>query len=77
MRTLIRSAQIKRTAKCVKKRGKDMKKLRTLLLLLFEGTPLPKNIMITHRKMVGKAFRDAHIHLIGCGSIVLLVQNCT
>ena len=41
MLTPIRSSQFKRDVKRVQKRGKDMAKLRTLLSLLIEQTPLP------------------------------------
>ena len=41
MRGIIRSIQFKRDVKLAKKRGKDMAKLRELILLLEEGQLLP------------------------------------
>ena len=41
MRGIIRSIQFKRDVKLAKKRGKDMAKLRELILLLEEEQPLP------------------------------------
>lgn len=42
MLTPVRTSQFKRDVKRVQKRGKDMIKLRTLLGLLIEQTPLPE-----------------------------------
>jgi len=41
MLTPVRSGIFKRDVKHAEKRGKDMKKLRTLLRLLIEQKPLP------------------------------------
>ena len=41
MLTPVRSTQFKRDVKRVKKRGKDLSKLRMLLSLLIERKPLP------------------------------------
>ena len=41
MRTPISGAQFRRDAKLAQKRGKDMAKLREIILLLIEGKPLP------------------------------------
>jgi mRNA interferase YafQ len=41
MRQVIRSTQFKRDVKLAEKRGKDMAKLRELILLLAEERPLP------------------------------------
>lgn len=41
MRTLISGAQFRRDVKLAQKRGKDMAKLREIVLLLVEGKPLP------------------------------------
>ena len=43
MREIVRSTQFKRDVKLAEKRGKDMAKLRDLILLLAEGTPLPSS----------------------------------
>ena len=41
MRQVIRTARFKRDVKLAEKRGKDMAKLRELILLLAEERPLP------------------------------------
>jgi len=41
LRTPIRGAQFRRDVKLAQKRGKDMAKLREVILLLIEGKPLP------------------------------------
>ena len=41
MRTPISGAQFRRDVKLAQKRGKDMAKLREIILLLVEGKPLP------------------------------------
>ena len=41
MRTPISGAQFRRDVKLAQKRGKDMAKLRDIILLLAEGKPLP------------------------------------
>ena len=41
MRNLIRGAQFRRDVKLAQRRGKDMAKLRELILLLIEGNALP------------------------------------
>jgi mRNA interferase YafQ len=41
MREIIRSVQFKRDVKLAEKRGKDMVKLRDLILMLAGETPLP------------------------------------
>jgi mRNA interferase YafQ len=41
LRTLISGAQFRRDVKLAQKRGKDMAKLREIVLLLVEGKPLP------------------------------------
>ena len=43
MREIVRTAQFKRDVKRTGKRGKDMAKLRALVLLLAEGGPLPSH----------------------------------
>jgi mRNA interferase YafQ len=42
VREVIRSTQFRRDVKLAEKRGKDMAKLRELILLLVEASPLPK-----------------------------------
>ena len=41
MRTAISGSQFRRDVKLARKRGKDMAKLRAVILLLIEGGPLP------------------------------------
>lgn len=41
MREIVQVKQFKRDVRLAKKRGKDMAKLRELILLLGEGRPLP------------------------------------
>jgi mRNA interferase YafQ len=41
VRNLIRGAQFRRDVKLAERRGKNMSKLRELILLLVEGDPLP------------------------------------
>jgi mRNA interferase YafQ len=41
VREVIRGTQFKRDVKLAQKRGKDMAKLRELILLLVEASPLP------------------------------------
>jgi mRNA interferase YafQ len=40
-RNPVHGAQFRRDVKLAQKRGKDMAKLREVILLLIEGTPLP------------------------------------
>lgn len=48
MRKLEYSGQFKRDVKQVRKRGKDIDKLKILLSLLIEGNTLPKPISTVH-----------------------------
>ena len=61
MRNPIRSSQFKRDVKLAEKRGKDMQKLRTLGLLLIEGTPLPEEYKDHPLKGNWKGCRDSHM----------------
>ena len=61
MLTPVRSTQFKRDVKRVKKRGKDLSKLRTLLSLLIERKPLPAYYSDHPLKGNWKGYRDAHI----------------
>ena len=61
MRHPIRGAQFKRDAKLAKKRGKDMAKLRELLMLLVEGNPLPPRYQDHPLSGNWKHHRDCHI----------------
>lgn len=61
MRHLIRGSQFKRDVKLAVKRGKDMAKLRELLLLLIEGKPLPPHYRDHPLSGNWKHHRDSHI----------------
>ncbi len=55
------SGQFKRDMKQAQKRGKDMEKLKTLLMLLIDGKPLPACYHDHPLKGGWRGFRDAHI----------------
>ena len=55
------SGQFKRDVKQSQKRGKDLGKVKGLLSLLIEGTPLPAGYLDHPLKGGWKGFRDAHI----------------
>ena len=61
MRQPAYSGQFKRDVKQSPKRGKDMGKLKVLLSLLIEGTPLPVGYLDHPLKGGWKGFRDIHI----------------
>lgn len=61
MLTPVRSGQFKRDVKRAGKRGKDLKKLRALLILLIAGEPLPPRCRDHALKGGWKGCRDAHI----------------
>ena len=61
MRQPAYSGQFKRDVKQSQKRGKDMGKLKVLLSLLIEGTPLHAGYLDHQLKGGWKGFRDAHI----------------
>jgi mRNA interferase YafQ len=61
MREVILGSQFKRDVKLAEKRGKDMSKLRTLVLLLAEGAPLPPRYRDHGLSGDWKHFRDCHI----------------
>ena len=61
MLTPVRSTQFKRDVKRVKKRGKDLSKLRMLLSLLIERKPLPAYYSDHPLKGNWRGYRDAHI----------------
>jgi len=55
------SGQFKRDVRKAEKRGKDMRKLRTLLSLLINETPLPTQYQDHSLKGQWASYRDAHI----------------
>jgi mRNA-degrading endonuclease YafQ of YafQ-DinJ toxin-antitoxin module len=65
VRTAVRSGQFRRDAKRARKRGKDMSKLRELILLLLAGEALPQRYQARSRA-IGPG---AHVRLLahpGC-----------
>ena len=61
MRNLIRGAQFKRDVKLAERRGKDLAKLRELILLLIEGDSLPPRYKDHSLSGNWKHHRDCHI----------------
>ena len=61
MLTPVRSAQFKRDVKRVQKRGKDLARLKVLLTLLIEQSPLPSVYLDHPLRGDWKGYRDAHI----------------
>lgn len=61
MRIPVRSSQFRRDAKRAEKRGRDMSRLRELILLLLAGDPLPARYLDHPLMGDWKSYRDAHI----------------
>jgi mRNA interferase YafQ len=61
MRRPAYSGQFKRDVKHAQKRGKDLDKLKTSVLLLIEGEPLPPAYVDHPLKGKWRNFRDVHI----------------
>ncbi len=61
MRTAIRHAQFRKDVKLAQRRGKDMAKLRDVILLLLAGEPLPPRYKDHPLKGEWQNFRDCHI----------------
>jgi mRNA interferase YafQ len=61
LRIPIRGAQFRRDVKRAQKRGKDMAKLRELILLLIEGQPLPARYQDHSLGGEWNHHRDCHI----------------
>ncbi len=61
MRNLVSGAQFRRDVKLAQKRGKDMAKLREVILLLVEGSPLPPRFRDHRLGGDWKHYRDCHI----------------
>jgi mRNA interferase YafQ len=61
VRSLIRSAQFRRDVKLAQRPGKDLSKLRELILLLAEGQPLPPRYKDHPLSGDWKHYRDCHI----------------
>lgn len=60
-RNLIRGTQFRRDVKLAQRRGKDMSKLRELILLLAEGNPLPPSYKDHPLAGEWKHHRDCHL----------------
>ena len=61
MRIPIRGSKFRRDVKLAQRRGKDMSKLRVLILLLIEGTPLPPRYKDHPLSGDWEHHRDCHI----------------
>jgi mRNA interferase YafQ len=61
VRNLARGTQFRRDVKLAQKRGKDMVKLREVILLLMEGRPLPPRFKDHALSGDWKHYRDCHI----------------
>jgi mRNA interferase YafQ len=61
MRNPVRSSQFKRDVKKAEKRGKQMGKLRTLILMLIQEQPLPQAYLDHPLKGSWKGHRGAQI----------------
>ena len=61
MRNLISGAQFRRDVKLAKRRGKDVSKLRELILLLAEGGPLPPSCKDHPLSGEWEHHRDCHV----------------
>ena len=61
MRDPLLGTQFRRDVKLAQKRGKDMAKLREVILLLIEGTPLPPRWKDHPLGGNWKHYRDCHI----------------
>ncbi len=57
----VRSSRFKRDVKRLEKQGKDLAKLRAVLLLLVEGNPLPSHYRDHSLRGEWNGFRDLHI----------------
>lgn len=61
MRAASYSSQFHRDVKRLKKRGKDLEKLKTLIELLLDARPLPAQYKDDPLKLNWAGYRDAHI----------------
>lgn len=61
MRVPVRSGQFRRDVRRAAKRGKDMSKLRALILLLLAEAPLPERYKDHPLRGNWRGYRDAHI----------------
>jgi len=63
VRNAIRGAKFRRDVKLAQQRGKDMSKLRALILLLIDGSPLPPRYKDRSLSGEWEQHRDCHIEL--------------
>lgn len=61
MRSPSYTGQFKRDVKLAQKRGKDMQKLRSVVKLLLDGLPLPRELADHPLRGAWKPRRDLHI----------------
>jgi mRNA interferase YafQ len=61
LRRPIEGAQFRRDVKLAQRRGKEMARLREIILLLIEGKPLPPRYRDHPLSGEWKHFRDCHI----------------
>jgi mRNA interferase YafQ len=61
LRNPITGSQFRRDTKLAQKRGKDMAKLREIILALIEGSPLPQRCNDHPLGGEWRSFRDCHI----------------
>jgi len=61
LRTLFTGSQFRRDVKLAQKRGRDMAKLREIILLLVEGGPLPSRYKDHPLSGDWSHYRDCHI----------------
>jgi len=61
MRTVFRGSQFKKDVKLAQRRGKDMRKLSAVILLLLEDAPLPPQYKDHPLKGRWQHHRDCHI----------------
>jgi mRNA interferase YafQ len=61
VRVAVRSGQFRRDVKRAARRGKDITKLRELILLLLAGSPVPQRYNDHPLKGNWRSYRDAHI----------------
>jgi mRNA interferase YafQ len=61
LREIVRSTAFKKDVKRAQKRGKDMAKLKAVILLLLEEQPLPERLKDHPLKGDWVGYRDLHI----------------
>lgn len=61
MRTPVYTTQFRRDLRKMEQRGYDMNKLKAIILLLLNGSPLPAHCRDHALKGAWKSFRDLHI----------------